>query len=595
MNRFSRLPGLLGVLFFLVCSGIALGQGQFSFPGCADIAESQFKYVPLVGKSTSTQTKALAIDNALSEPIHMAFDLQANNKVDVYFTQRDGTVKKFSGADNTVSTIGNITVTTSSEMGLTGIALDPAFKANSWVYLFYAIASELRLSRFTLTAGKLGTDTEKRILTYRRVTGAHMGGALAFDSNGDLWISTGNDASDYPGAYNESSEGGSSEASSGNMNDLRGGVLRIHPDNSAKGYSVPAGNFSDYWSAYFKDKGNATLAAEYADPAKVKPELYVKGTRNAYSIAVDPIKHWVAFGSIGVNVTTSISEAHFLLTRPAFIGYPYFAGGFGTEPGTGYYALWSGEGASNFSSAHPGLTETNTAPVNNSKWNTGPKQLPPVTPGMHSYLRGTVGAAAVTGSFYRYDAASTSTIKFPPNFEGAWMITDWVQNNNVANPAGGGFRGIQFYKIKPTGDGLTDSLKLFQTYGITGPLDLQQGPDGALYVLNYGPAYFGTTGETKIARIEYTGTCRPTVAINRNPAGKTWLNRSGSSFEIDRRWPYSMTIRDVQGRMLARLEAQAGRKAYSIGRLVPAGTPQGILNVTLSGNDGPEIFRVYGD
>jgi cytochrome c len=585
-------------LSLVLAAGLAplFAQGRFSLASCPDVAESQFKYVPLVGKATSTQTKALAIDATLAEPIHMAFDMQAGNKVDVYFTQRNGAVKKFSGADNTLSTVGTITVTVLGEMGLTGIALDPAFKTNNWMYLFYALGNELRLSRFTLAAGKLEAATEKRLLTYRKVTNSHMGGALAFDSNGDLWISTGNDASDYPGAYNENSEGGSSEASSGNLNDFRGGALRIHPDNSAKGYSIPKGNFAEYWSAWFKAKGNDAVAAEYADPNKVKPELYVKGTRNAYNIAVDTVKHWVAFGSIGINVATSISEAHFLLTRPAFVGYPYFAGGFGTEPGTGYYPLWSGEGAANFNAAHPGLTESNTGPVNNSKWNTGPKQLPPVTPGMHSYLRGTTGAAAVTGSFYHYNGASSSTVKFPPHFDGVWTITDWVQNDNIAKPAGGGFQGVKIFKVKPEGDGLLDSLKWFRNLGITGPLDMQFGPDGALYVLNYGNAYFGTTTETKLARIEYTGSCHPSALGDRlRKTARTHGAAAAGSFFADRDGAYSITVTDPRGRILARHDALQGRRTYAIRDLVPSGTPGGALVVTLSGSGGTESIRIYLD
>ncbi|MDB5050887.1 MAG: hypothetical protein JWO30_3958 [Fibrobacteres bacterium] len=590
--------GLGGMgLCALLCLGSGAAQGKFSVPNCSDVTEGEFKYVPLVGRATSTQTKALAIDPDLAEPIHMAMDLQPNNKVDIYFTQRNGTVKKYSGASNALTTIGAIpsgTLSVNGEMGLTGIALDPAFKTNNWIYLFYATNGDLRLSRFTLTGGTFTVATEKRLITYRKVSSAHMGGALAFDSNGDLWISSGNDGSDYPGSYSESNEGGSSEASSANLNDLRGGIMRIHPDNSTKGYTIPAGNFSEYWSNYFKQKGNTTLAAEYADPAKVKPELFVKGTRNAYNIAVDTVKHWVAFGSIGINVTTSISEAHFLVTHPAFVGYPYFAGGFGTEPGTGYYELWSGEGAANFSSSHPGLTESSSGPVNNSKWNTGPKQLPPVTPGMHSYLRGTVGAAAVTGSFYHYNPASTSKVKFPPHFEGVWTITDWVQNNNVSNPKGGGFQGVKIFKVKPTGDGLLDSLKWFKNFGIQGALDMQFGPDGALYILNYGNLYFGTSAEAKIARIEYTGSCLPTtfgdLVRSSDPIDVT---HAGELFDVKMDGAYSITIRNLQGRLLMQLPGRNGKHTYNIRELVPAGTPSGLLNVTVSGAGGTERFRVF--
>ncbi len=587
----------LGTAVFLAMMGpgSALAQGRFSIGNCPDVMESQFKYVPLVGKATSAQTKALAIDPSLSEPIHMAFDAQPGGKVDVYFTQRNGTVKKFAGATNTLSVLGQINVTNSGEMGMTGIALDPGFKTNNYLWLFYALAGQLHLSRFTLTAGQITSATEKPILTYRKVSNSHMGGALAFDSNGDLWISTGNDASDYPHAYDENSENGSSEASSANMNDLRGGILRIHPDNSVKGYSIPAGNFGEYWSKYFNGKGDTALGREYADPTRVKPELFVKGTRNAYNIAVDTAKHWVAFGSIGINVTTSISEAHFLLTRPAFIGYPYFAGGFGTEPGTGYYELWSGAGASTFSAAHPGLTESNTAPVNNSKWNTGPKRLPPVTPGMHSYLRGTTGGAAVTGSFYHYDPASPSPIKFPPHFDGVWSITDWVQNDNIAKPSGGGFKGVKIFKVKPTGDGLLDSLKWFRNFGITGPLDMQFAPDGAIYVLNYGPAYFGTTAETKLARIEYTGACHPTGAdYVRQPSQREPSRANGSRLTVNREGAYTLTIRDMRGRVLAS-RTGSGPRTYSMRELLPAYARSGLLMVALSGEQGTERFRILAE
>ena len=39
-------------------AGSAHAQGRFSISACPDVAETQFKYVPLVGKTTSTQTKA---------------------------------------------------------------------------------------------------------------------------------------------------------------------------------------------------------------------------------------------------------------------------------------------------------------------------------------------------------------------------------------------------------------------------------------------------------------------------------------------------------------------------------------------------------
>ncbi|HKP94949.1 MAG TPA: hypothetical protein VJ385_04250, partial [Fibrobacteria bacterium] len=42
--------------------------------------------------------------------------------------------------------------------------------------------------------------------------------------------------------------------------------------------------------------------------------------------------------------------------------------------------------------------------------------------------------------------------------EDARSITDWVLNDNVARPAAGGFQDVKFFKVKPVGAGLIDSL-----------------------------------------------------------------------------------------------------------------------------------------
>jgi hypothetical protein len=218
--------------------------------------------------------------------------------------------------------------------------------------------------------------------------------------------------------------------------------------------------------------------------------------------------------------------------------------------------------------------------VNNSKWNTGPKQLPPVTPAMHSYLRGTMGAAAVSGSFYHYNPSSPSPVKFPPHFDGIWSITDWVQNDNVAKPAGGGFRGVKMFKVKPEGDGLLDSLLWFRNFGFQGPLDMQFGPDGALYVLNYGNAYFGTTQETKLARIEYTGSCRPTVSLGGGAAPhRKGISGTGRFFTL-------------RGRLLARYASLHGPREYAVRDLVPTGASGGLFMVTAAGSAGRETRLV---
>lgn len=558
----------------------------FTYPGCPDADETQFRYQPIVGYKDPVSVdspiqKPLAVDGSLLEPLHLAFDARADGKADLYFVEKGGAVKKFDAGTNTVSLLGNVTgITTGGEMGLTGIALDPNFKSNRWMYLFFAQGSpaEFRVSRFTLTpAGKLDNAAQKVLLGFHRVGDNHTGGAMTFDAAGDLWITVGKNAKDYPNSYSETSENLSSEATSANLADLRGGVLRIHPDSSAKGYSIPAGNFGAYWSDYFKAQGNASLAAAYSDPAKVRPELYVKGTRNAYSIAVHPTKRWLAWGEFGVNTTNTLTEEHNLVTHPAYGGYPYFAGGFGSGAGTGYYALWSGAGASVYEAAHPGLSQSIGGPLNQSVWNKGPKQLPPVTPAMHTYMHGS-GAGAVTGPIYAYDPASSSAIKWPPHFEGAWFVTDWVQGEG-----NNGFKGAKIFKMSPDGSAKIDSVKWFRNWAWYEPISFDQGPDGALYVIMYHGWHTADAG-THIGRIEYTGTCRPTSVDIARASGPAFpgLRADARGVLLEGPGPAVITVRDARGREAFRTRA-AGPGWMAWGDALPSG---GVYVVTVRSASG---------
>jgi hypothetical protein len=60
--------------------------------------------------------------------------------------------------------------------------------------------------------------------------------------------------------------------------DWRGKIIRIKPDNSEKGYSIPAGN---YWQKYF-ELGGAWVAGE--DTSKILKEIYVVGSRSPWTL-----------------------------------------------------------------------------------------------------------------------------------------------------------------------------------------------------------------------------------------------------------------------------------------------------------------------
>ncbi|MBW8886879.1 MAG: PQQ-dependent sugar dehydrogenase [Fibrobacteres bacterium] len=173
----------LGWIFLAVGLAAYPAHSALTWTGCSDLTDADFKVTTLVSRSADT----------IDEPMKMAFDLlaqpgeDAKGKVDVYFTERFGKLRKFDSQTGKVLTLGkfNLTIDGSSSDGLMGIALDPAFKSNHWVYLYYTFksASETswRVSRFTLDAANAHMDmaSEKVVLSVPiKIGSQHTGGAL---------------------------------------------------------------------------------------------------------------------------------------------------------------------------------------------------------------------------------------------------------------------------------------------------------------------------------------------------------------------------------------------------------------------------------
>jgi cytochrome c len=577
---YPRVPMLLAFLALPFLASRA--EAKFATPDCPDVKESEFRYSKLV---------TIGNDTSLNEPLKMAFDLRDDNKVDVYFIERHGRVKRWNAASNTITLLASLDTYTDSpdkkdsvgetENGLEGIALDPDFKNNHWIYLRYEpwTKSTYRVSRFEVKGDAIDMASEKILLDvpfvreHTHLQAIVLGGAgMTFDSHGDLYIAFGANSELSP-SVNESYRDFSAEYTSSNMASLKGAILRIHPDNSAKGYSIPKGNFGEYYSDYFGKQGQASVAAQYADTAKVKPEIYIKGVRNPYSLNVDPLKGWVMWGEFGPNRmgVTRIEEDN-LATHPAYGGYPY----------------WSGKHEFLLDGKEPWTSAKmdHGAPINASKWNEGPKELPPAdTPryAYSAYLNNgfIVGNHPTAGPIYRYDGKSTSGIKLPPHFDGAWFVTDRMN-------------GVRVFQLSEDGTLLLDSMMLMTSQKLERPLDLQAGPDGALYVVDYGPGWHSTSGSTSIGRIEYTGSCHPGVptSIASSRRGKADLRARVSSLavEVDEPGPHIVRIHDFGGRVIRTLRGE-GPMSHPL----PQGrgeSRKGVFFVTVEASKSTRTFTI---
>lgn len=140
---------------------------------------------------------------------------------------------------------------------------------------------------------------------------------------------------------------------------MRGGTLRIHPDDSDKGYSIPANNFGEYWAKQWESQAKATLATEYRDPRKVLPEIYIKGERSNFSIGVHPTDRWMAWGTVNyASSNDEFTEAD----KPVFSGFPYFHANNATHFGFNKFYNFAQDAAN---------------PRNESPHSSGVKLLPP--------------------------------------------------------------------------------------------------------------------------------------------------------------------------------------------------------------------------
>ena len=92
-----------------------------------------------------------------------------------------------------------VTVSSVGERGLLGVAFDPQFATNQFVYVYYTATTPAihnRISRFTANGDVAAAGSEKILLDLNNLSSAtnHNGGALAFGPDGKLYAAVGENA-----------------------------------------------------------------------------------------------------------------------------------------------------------------------------------------------------------------------------------------------------------------------------------------------------------------------------------------------------------------------------------------------------------------
>ncbi|HZE69823.1 MAG TPA: PQQ-dependent sugar dehydrogenase [Pyrinomonadaceae bacterium] len=168
-----------------------------------------------------------------------------------------------------------LTVDSDGERGLVGVAFDPNFATNQFVYVYYTATTPSvhnRVSRFTASGDVASPGSELAILDLNNLSSAnnHNGGAMHFGPDGKLYIGVGDNANG---------------ANSQTLNNLLGKILRINSDGS-----IPTDN------PFF---GTATGQNR---------AIWAMGLRNPYTFAFQPGTGLMFINDVGQNTWEEINR-----------------------------------------------------------------------------------------------------------------------------------------------------------------------------------------------------------------------------------------------------------------------------------------------
>ena len=242
----STLPGKLffAVLFFLI-----------AFSAASQTLPANFSQV--------------LVANGISNPTVMAFAPDGR----IFVAQQTGQVRVIKNGALLTTPFVSLPVSSSGERGLLGIAFDPNFTTNQYVYLYYTNTTPRnQISRFTANGDVALAGSEVLVLALDALSSAtnHNGGTMQFGPDGKLYIGVGENAN---GSHAQ------------NLDTYHGKILRINPDGT-----VPAGN-------------------PYAGGTAQRQRVWALGLRNPYTITFQPGTGRLFVNDVGQNTWEEINDA----------------------------------------------------------------------------------------------------------------------------------------------------------------------------------------------------------------------------------------------------------------------------------------------
>jgi cytochrome c len=492
LSKYSLLlGGLLG-----------LGSISHNFTASQASASNEYAQTDTLNRPDENRFTKTVLSNDLNEPMELAVAPDGR----VFFVERAGKFYVYDPVQKKTRLLYDFPAKAVDKYlnGLLGMTIDPNFSKNHYLYFFYTIQdkeqTKQRIARFKVNDDStLDIESEKAIIEFPidLEVSAHTGGSMAWDAHGNLFISTGDNTVPFesnghaPIDQRTGRPTFDAERSAANPNDLRGKILKIHVEADGS-YTIPEGNLFP--------KGMAGT----------RPEIYVMGCRNPYRISVDPATSILYWGEIGPDAGTDSQQGprgydEFNQAKKAGnYGWPYFVG-----DNKAYFEY-------NFETKKIGSLFDPNAPVNNSPYNTGMKNLPPAQKAMIWYpynlssefpALGVGGRCAMGGPMYHFDASVNKKSKIPAYYDKALFVYDWMRN--------------WIFAVRLDEQQNYQSMEAFmpKTGDFRRPVDMEIGQDGSIYLLEYGSVYGIDNEDARLVKIDFNGG-------NRKPIAQAYTNDS---------------------------------------------------------------------
>ncbi len=517
----------------------------------------------------------VVLDFNLNEPM----ELEVLPNEDVIFIERHGDIKLFKQGSDKAKLVTSLPVFSKLEDGLLGLAIDPDFSKNHWIYLYYSSPGNepvQHLSRFNFEGDTLNRASEKVLLKVKtqRDECCHSGGSIAFGPDRLLYLSTGDNTSPRATGYGplDEREGRSawdSQKSAANTQDLRGKVLRIKPEDDGT-YSIPSGNL-------------------FSDETQGRPEIYVMGVRNPFRISVDPKNGFLYWGDVGPDASKDsvgfgsrgydeVNQAR----RAGNFGWPYFIGN--NFPYNDY----------DYATNTPGALYDPKKPVNQSPNNTGAKELPEAQPPLIYYpysaskefpMVGEGGRSAMAGPVFYADRYPESERRFPEYYDKKFFAYEWMRG------------WVMAVTLNETGD-LVRMERFLPNTLFNNLVDLTIGPAGDFYALEYGTNWFTQNMDARLIHITYSSANRVPVAqigasqtIGKIPMTVNFNADRSKDFdgdELQYEWDFGTGDRSNEKNPTYTFK-KAGEYKVNLTVIDPSGLKSSHELPVIAGNDLPEV------